>query len=177
VTGQLQPRDGEAPPDEVQVNAAFAAMPTEELGPLHQSVIDATAAVRSIEARMREAAGSEAAPNFDPLSTQLTKLNRFLGAQLALRGGGEVPAAGESDSAPATPAASAPGAIKSREDAIRALNAVAEFFRRTEPSSPIPLLLDRAKRLVSKDFLEVLADLAPDALAQARAAGGLRQTD
>ena len=51
---------------------------------------------------------------------------------------------------------------------------VAEFFRRTEPSSPIPLFLGRAKRLVSKDFLEVLADVAPDAVAQARMAGGLR---
>ena len=67
------------------------------------------------------------------------------------------------------------GAIKSRQDAIRALDAVADFFRQTEPSSPIPLFLERAKRLVSKDFLEVLADIAPDAVAQARAAGGLKQ--
>jgi hypothetical protein len=36
-------------------------------------------------------------------------------------------------------------------------------------------LLERAKRLVSKDFLEVLADIAPEAVAQARAAGGLKQ--
>jgi hypothetical protein len=36
------------------------------------------------------------------------------------------------------------------------------------------LFLDRAKRLVAKDFLEVLADIAPDAIGQARAAGGLR---
>jgi type VI secretion system protein ImpA len=69
------------------------------------------------------------------------------------------------------------GAIKSRDDAIRALDAIADFFRRTEPSSPIPLIVERAKRLVSKDFLEVLADVAPEALTQARAAGGLRQTD
>ena len=55
-----------------------------------------------------------------------------------------------------------------------ALDAVAAFFRRTEPSSPIPLFLARAKRLVSKDFLEVLADIAPEAVAQARAAGGLK---
>ena len=67
------------------------------------------------------------------------------------------------------------GAIKSRQDAIRALDAVAEFFRRNEPSSPIPLFLERAKRLVSKDFLEVLADIAPDAVPQARSAGGLAQ--
>jgi type VI secretion system protein ImpA len=66
------------------------------------------------------------------------------------------------------------GAIKSRQDAIRALDAAAEFFRLNEPSSPIPLFLERAKRLVSKDFLEVLADVAPDALPQARSAGGLR---
>ena len=63
------------------------------------------------------------------------------------------------------------GAIKSRQDAIRALDAVAEFFRRNEPSSPIPLFCERAKRLVSKNFLEVLADVAPDAV---RGAGGRR---
>jgi len=54
------------------------------------------------------------------------------------------------------------------------LDAVADFFRHNEPSSPVPLLLDRAKRLVSKDFLEVLADIAPEALGVARAAGGLK---
>ena len=58
------------------------------------------------------------------------------------------------------------GAIASRQDAIRALDAVAEFFRRNEPSSPVPLFVDRAKRLVSKNFLEVLADIAPDAVAR-----------
>ena len=88
--------------------------------------------------------------------------------------GSDVPA----EASPTQPAAvGAPGAIRSRQDAIRALDAVAEFFRSNEPSSPIPLLVDRAKRLVSKDFLEVLADVAPDALGQARAAGGIRQSE
>ena len=49
----------------------------------------------------------------------------------------------------------------SRQDAVRALDAVADYFRRNEPSSPIPLLIEWAKRLVAKDFLEVLADIAP----------------
>jgi len=66
------------------------------------------------------------------------------------------------------------GAIQSRQDAVRALDAMAEYFRRNEPSSPIPLFVERAKRLVAKDFLEVLADIAPDALAVARSAGGLK---
>jgi type VI secretion system protein ImpA len=91
-----------------------------------------------------------------------------------------VPAAGEgreAEDAVPDSGTSPVGVIKSRQDAVRALDAVAEFFRRTEPSSPIPLLVDRAKRLVSKDFLEVLADVAPDAVAQARAAGGLKQAE
>jgi hypothetical protein len=36
------------------------------------------------------------------------------------------------------------------------------------------MIVERAKRLVAKDFLEVLADIAPDAVMVARSAGGLR---
>ena len=61
--------------------------------------------------------------------------------------------------------------------ATRALDAVANFFRTHEPSSPIPLLIERAKRLVGKDFLQVLAELAPEALAPAKAASGVRDSD
>jgi type VI secretion system protein ImpA len=64
--------------------------------------------------------------------------------------------------------------VRNRQDATRALDAVAEFFRTHEPSSPIPLLIERTKRLVSKTFLEVLEELAPEALAQAKAASGVR---
>ena len=81
-------------------------------------------------------------------------------------GGGE---GGDQEGGPAIS-----GVVRSRQDAIRALDAVSTYFRQHEPSSPIPMLLDRAKRLVSKSFLEVLADIAPEALGQARSAGGLK---
>jgi len=101
------------------------------------------------------------------------KIERFVASQLALRPGHDVGSA--EGGAPAAGAGQfRSGVIGSRQDAIAALDAVADFFRRTEPSSPIPLFLARAKRLVSKDFLEVLADIAPDAVAQARVASGLR---
>jgi type VI secretion system protein ImpA len=172
-TGQIPPKDGEARPDAERIKAAFAAMADEELAGLYDSVVRATAAIKGIEARMRDAAGSDATPDFDALSAQLVKIERTLGAQIALRPGARgaagAEAGGDSD------AGGAVGVIRSRHDAIRALDAVADFFQRTEPSSPIPMFLARAKRLVSKDFLEVLADVAPDAVPQARAAGGLRQ--
>ena len=174
-SGQLQPPAGEARPDEGRINAAFATMPLDDLARMQQSAAAALAALQRIDSLMRDGGGPGAAPSFDALSAPLGRIDRILRVQLAAR-----PNAG-ADTAPAaveSAAAAAPlvtvAAIRSREDAIRALDAVAEFFRHSEPSSPIPLFVDRAKRLVSKDFFEVLADIAPDALAQARAAGGLR---
>jgi type VI secretion system protein ImpA len=174
-TGQVPPGAGDARPDYEQIKAAFAVMPIEELTQLHESVKEAVAAVKSIDAKMRDAAGSDSAPGFESLSTQLGKMVRVVGDQVALRPGHEDAAAPGADSAGSGTGVAAVGAIKSRQDAIRALDAVAAFFRTTEPSSPIPLFLERAKRLVSKDFLEVIADVAPDALGQARAAGGIRE--
>jgi type VI secretion system protein ImpA len=174
-SGQLQPGPAETRPDEARINAAFASLSLEDLTSLQQSAAAALAALQRIDSLMRDGAGPGAAPNFDGLTSQLGRIDRILRVQLAARPTAQGDPAGDSvaDAVSAAPPVVS-GPIRSREDAIRALDAVAEFFRRSEPSSPIPLFLERAKRLVSKDFLEVLADIAPDALAQARAAGGLR---
>lgn len=57
--------------------------------------------------------------------------------------------------------------INNRAEVIRALDLLCDYYRRQEPSSPLPLLLNRAKRLVNKDFMAILQDLAPDGLSQA----------
>jgi type VI secretion system protein ImpA len=174
-SGQSMPAGEEARPDPAQISAAFAATAIEELKTLLDTIDGALTALGGIDAAMRSASGSEFTPNFAPLSTQLKKMAAALRAQITAH-----PSASSADTADAASDGSGAGAvvavggIKSRQDAIRALDAAAEFFRRNEPSSPIPLFLERAKRLVSKDFLEVLADVAPDALPQARSAGGLR---
>jgi type VI secretion system protein ImpA len=152
------------------------AAPLAELTGLRLSAIDALEALRSIDAVMREAGGPEAAPAFEGVSNQLNAIERTLRVRIQARP--DAAEAGLSDSGgdEAVAKSGAIGAISSREDATRALDAVAEFFRRTEPSSPVPLVVERAKRLVSMNFLEVLADIAPEAVEQARAAGGLRNS-
>jgi type VI secretion system protein ImpA len=163
--------EGEAKPDQAQIEAAFAGMPLFELRALQHNVTSALGALKSIDSKMRNEAGDDAAPRFDPLATQLSRIDRVLRTRVAARSDGN----GSDDSAASHEAEPTPASvIRSRQEAIRALDAVAQFFRQNEPSSPIPLILERAKRLVSKDFLEVLADIAPDAIPQARAAGGLR---
>ena len=173
-TGQGTPGPNEARPDEAQINAAFAGLPIEELTGLLERVSVATRGLKGIESRMRSEVGNEAVPDFAPLTGQLAKIEKVLRAQLALRPGAVE--GGEAGTAEAA-AVSGPGfsgAIRSREEAIRALDAVSAFFRASEPSSPVPLFCDRAKNLVAKGFLEVLEDIVPDAVRQARAAGGLK---
>jgi type VI secretion system protein ImpA len=176
-TGQIPPRDGETPPDGARIDAAFAAMPIEELTALQQGAAGGHAALRRIEVAMGTQAGPDAVPAFDPLTTVLTRLDRVLRAHLAARTGADEAGMDEAPSADGAGAAAAVGAIRSRQDAVRALDAVAEYFRRNEPSSPIPIFVDRAKRLVSKTFIEVLADVVPDALPQVRMVGGIPEGD
>ena len=52
------------------------------------------------------------------------------------------------------------------EQVRKALEDICRYFEKHEPSSPVPLLLRRAQRLVSKNFLEVIADFCPDAMNQ-----------
>ena len=171
--GQAMPGTLENKPDEAAISNAFQELTLEDLTVLDASVTAASGALTSIDARMRSEGGPEVAPDFGSLVTQFAKLGRVCKEQLASRGEASGIASGVAGDGSGQ-AAFRGGAINSRADAIRALDAVAEYFRRNEPSSPIPLFVDRAKRLVAKDFLEVLADIAPDALSVARSAGGLK---
>ena len=99
-TGQLAPGKAETKPDESLVNAAFAALSVEELTALHQRVSDAMQSLKTIDEKMREEVGAEAAPSFELLSAQLTKMDRVLRAQLAARPGAAV----EGRSGPGWPA-------------------------------------------------------------------------
>jgi type VI secretion system protein ImpA len=171
-TGQLKPTEADTrSPTTAQIEAALAATPVEELTAVAASVAGAGAALRNVIATMQSKAGFESAPDFDALLKPLTRIEKMLADHLPSRSvAGEVGAqSGEGEGTPV-----AVGAIKSRQDAVRAIDAAAMFFRKNEPSSPVPLLLDRAKRLVAKTFLEVLEDIAPDTLTEVKKIGGIK---
>jgi type VI secretion system protein ImpA len=170
--GQIPPTEADTtPPSEAQVAAVFTATGTEELQAFKSSTELAIGDLKSIDTAMRDFGGTNASPDFDLLLSMLVKIDVLVGEQLKARGAsGGAEAAGEGS---AEGGALNLGAIKSRQDALRALDSIALFFRQTEPSSPVPLFIERAKRLIGKDFLEILADVAPDGVATARNAGGL----
>jgi type VI secretion system protein ImpA len=56
---------------------------------------------------------------------------------------------------------------------MRRLDEVCDYYARCEPSSPVPLLLRRAQRLVGKTFLDLLRDLAPGGVSEMEVISGV----
>jgi type VI secretion system protein ImpA len=100
-------------------------------------------------------------------------MQAVMNTQLARRGVGVVQHAEAEAGGQSGAVQSASGEITSREDAIRMMDKISDYFQRHEPSSPVPLLMRRAKRLVSMSFMDILKDMAPGGVSQASAVGGI----
>lgn len=187
--------DGRRPALEA-VRAAFTASDAPRVAGLRAAAQLAAAALAGITAVFDDRAGSGSGPDFDDLAKVLREIALFIGQYAPPP---EAPAAVTSDDPTASvggtdhmqvsgrqaiaPAAPAPARlaevseITNRADALRMLALATEYFRRAEPSSPLPLLLDRALRLADMAFLDILRDLAPDGLSQARNVAGVRDRE
>jgi type VI secretion system protein ImpA len=66
-----------------------------------------------------------------------------------------------------------PERLSSRDDVVKCLDLIISFYDRTEPSSPIPHLARRIRRMVPMDFLELMEDLAPSGLKEFRMLAGV----
>lgn len=182
--GEIAPVDGAEGSglDAAGINAAFMECDVEALQATAAAAREAVEHATAIEAQVTGQVGAGDAPNLADLRSAIQPIQRVLMEKLEQRGVGDSAAAAngqESASADATgqpaagavPAASA-GQIASRDDVVRALDKICQYYERNEPSSPVPLLLRRAKRLVTKSFMDILRDLAPDGVAQAEKIGG-----
>jgi len=125
-------------------------------------------AAKAIDARLQSQVGA-AAPELGPLLTLAATLGRAV-ARASGRTSDDVdaPAAAGGDGGGGV----AVGAIRNRGDAARELGRVCEWIERNEPSNPAPLLIRRAQRLMDKNFLEIIRDLAPDGLGQVERIAG-----
>lgn len=67
------------------------------------------------------------------------------------------------------------GECRSREEVVKMIGAIEVYYHRHEPSSPIPMLLRRVKRLVGMEFMDIIAELAPTNVDDIRALGGTQE--
>src|SRR5262249_35099709 len=137
-----------APLTEGQIQAIFKDANLEALTMVYDAVTVSLQHVKGLDLFLSEKVGSRAA-NLDELSKSLQQIQSaiapFVGAPAAQ---GEIEAGTE----PTTPgaaavatASSASAAIHSREDVVRALDRICDYYRQFEPSSPVPYILRRAQ--------------------------------
>ena len=162
-----------APPAEV--TAAFRDTPPEKVEEVARAAAEAQQALKEIDSLLTEHVGASRAPNFDELYGVLKEIQTNLRPHLPSGSAGAVAADGAPESSGATAAAGVPvgiAGISSRDDVVRALEKICDYYKAAEPGSPVPLLLRRAQRMVQMDFLALMQDLAPDSLAQVSLATG-----
>lgn len=117
-------------------------------------------------------------PALDPLVKLLKQIIKRLDAALGTTGVEDVSedAAGETAGDDGGPrAGGAVGGISSPNDVQNALDRIIAYYARYEPSSPVPMLLMRAKRLVNADFLTIVKDMAPNGVDNVNLIGGIQE--
>ena len=161
------------PPQQTQIDAAFLDADLDSLKATADGLAAALDQVSAIDRLLVDKVGASA-PELKPLALDLAELKRAMGEKLSARGVGAAPG-GEGASGGSGAAGGGTGDVSSREDVVRQLDRLCEYYRRFEPSSPIPLLLQRAKRLVAKDFMEIIRDMTPSGVAEAEMLGGVEK--
>ena len=185
-TGVIETEAGADKPAEATITAAFRDTDPAALADLHDALVSAIASLKAIGTIFDERAGYGTGPDLSRLEKLmfdvLKMVERFSpaaevapeafdagdGASVAATGGAG-PVAGVS--------AAAVTAVHTRVEALRLLDLVCAYYERAEPSSPLPLLIQRAKRLADMSFLEILKDLAPDGVSQAQNVTGRLPAD
>jgi type VI secretion system protein ImpA len=181
VTGQMALPEGRPAPDAASLDAAFMEVDLEELAATAGAVADSMAAVQEIEDEVTEKVGASQAPDLSALRDVLKEVKHELDQRLSRRGvtvdeaeePGDPAASGGAGAAAGVAPQRMQGEITSREDVVRMLDKACQYFAKNEPTSPVPLILERAKRLIGKNFLEILRDMAPDGLHQAQNLAGV----
>lgn len=128
-------------------------------------------AIRRADAVLTERAEGDTGTDFKPTYEAIEGIRRALApyagitpepvAEAALpdAGGGAV------DVGSGGPSLS--GRVNSRDDVIKAIDAIAEYYQKREPGSPVPVALRRVRAWVPMDFMQVLKDIAPNSVSEA----------
>lgn len=171
--GKETPREGEEVLEENLIRQAFMQTEPERLAKLRETAQDSIELLRGIKGTWDEQSGGQPGPDFKNAFKALGKMVAILDQYIP--SGDPAQPAGQVGEPGA--AVSSGGAIRSRADVVRVLDNICEYYTANEPSSPIPLLLRRAQRLVEKSFMEILEDIVPDSVSQARIVSGKADSD
>lgn len=166
--------DAEQTLDAAGISAAFQDTDSEKLKLIYESASSILEDVRAIDAVF-----DKKVPGLGPDLEPLIKLVNRAVVRLGNEVGVEVEEAAEdvAEGEIAVAAAATSGSITTRRDVESALDRIMAYYTAYEPSSPVPVMLLRAKRLIGADFLTIMKDMAPDGVDNVKQVGGIAEED
>jgi len=179
--GKISPVGDESPPELSAIEAAFNEMDIKVLKVNADSVKRSLELVKGIAALLVEKVDAVNAPDLSALTNLLQGINLLVAEKFEQRhlqepGPEDLNADSTSSDTVAKKAIKQAG-IHNRNDVVRAIDEICKYFNRYEPSSPVPFLLLRAKKLLSMNFMEIMRDMTPDAVNQAENICGIQNND
>jgi type VI secretion system protein ImpA len=165
---------------------ATAAERPEEFAALREGIAAGREALAALEAALApHVTENDVAVRFEAMGKMLGRIAQTLdaagtGAEAAAApaapaaaGTGGPAMTTQPAAAGATNGAYVPGQINSRRDVERCLDLVIDFYERTEPSSPIPHLARRMRKMVPMNFMQLMEEIAPSGLKEFRGIAGV----
>jgi type VI secretion system protein ImpA len=175
--GRMQPPEGQTAPAEALLAAAWKTGDPAANQVKRDGIAIGLAAIQAITKQFSDRSGQR--PSLDLLQQTLRRVGDFYAAQdaEAAAEAGDT-AEGDEDGEVGGPTGSGgkpprSGGLASRADAVRILQQVAVFLRKAEPSSPAPMFVDRAVKLLQMDFNAIVKELMPDSRERIEMLGGV----
>ncbi|WKJ90873.1 type VI secretion system protein TssA [Methylomonas montana] len=162
------------------VRAAFLDVDAETLNASYRAIVDSIDSIQRIDDLINQKVGIGQGADLSQTKSLLKEIRavveQFAGERLAGEAApAELEPDGEEASGSGVSAAARPqlaGAIQSRHEVLKALDMLCKYYAEYEPSSPVPILLRRAKYLATADFMDIIQNLVPDAISQIDAIKG-----
>jgi type VI secretion system protein ImpA len=180
--GDLSAPEGTTAPTTGLIEAAFNEVPVEELQETHATLQELIELTRGLEASITDQVGAGNSVQLKPLVDILREAEKAVGEASGRRGalspvdGGDIVSeeggGGVVGGGAAPPSDRLSGRIRSRDDVLKAIEMICDYYQNVEPGSPVPVILRRAQRLATKSFLDIIKDILPDHAREAAGLGG-----
>ena len=177
---------GEQKVDPALLTAEMTAVPHDVMVAQNAEIERLTANLAAISEAVSEKTSQQASVSFETLQSELKIVKRFY-TKFA-----HAASEAESASDEATEAATAQGAApraavaaadpanvqaRNRAEALMLLKKGCDYFRTSEPTSPVPYLVERALRMAEMNFMDILAEIDPSGVDRGRDILGVKPSE
>ncbi len=179
------------------IQGAFEDTDQDEIEVMYTALTEASELLDGIREALSEKLSQSVPPTFDNIASMLKDMVKPLHKELDRRGffdeedfgdddfGSDEDGDGEGSSDGDGGGSGGGGrrgdmasaGINSREDVLKAFGLIYKYYSKNEPSSPVPLIMKRAERLVTASFYDIISDLSPGAVSDIESITGTSSSD